>query len=146
MPRPRGLDLAWNLVLRTPDGGSLVRRERRCQAAARSSPRPTGSTTPPTTSSPRPRRAPTTARAPILTNPQRRDGLALRLARHQRRAGAEFTDTRGNNVYAQDDADANDTGGFRPDGGASLNFNFPLDLTQAPDAVPVRGDHATSST
>ncbi|HVT88475.1 MAG TPA: M36 family metallopeptidase [Tepidisphaeraceae bacterium] len=47
-------------------------------------------------------------------------------------AGAEFTDTRGNNVSAQEDADANDTGGFRPDGTASLNFDFPIDFTQAP--------------
>ncbi len=48
-------------------------------------------------------------------------------------AGAEFTDTRGNNVFAQEDADANNSGGFRPDGGAALNFDFPLDLTLAPN-------------
>ena len=42
-------------------------------------------------------------------------------------AGAEFTDTRGNNVNAQEDKDNNDTGGNRPDGGASLVFNFPFD-------------------
>ena len=47
-------------------------------------------------------------------------------------AGAEFTDTRGNNVSAQEDADANDTGGVRPSGGASLNFDFPLDTAQNP--------------
>ena len=47
-------------------------------------------------------------------------------------AGAEFTDTRGNNVNAQEDADNNNTGGVRPSGGASLNFDFPLDLAQAP--------------
>lgn len=47
-------------------------------------------------------------------------------------AGPEFTDTRGNNVIAQEDADANNTGGERPDGGAGLNFDFPLDLAQAP--------------
>src|SRR5262249_46684352 len=46
--------------------------------------------------------------------------------------GAEFTDTEGNNVDAQEDRDANDTGGFRPDGGSSLDFDFPLDLTQDP--------------
>ncbi|MCP4902138.1 MAG: peptidase [bacterium] len=38
-------------------------------------------------------------------------------------AGAEYTDTRGNNVWAQDDLDDNNTGGTRPDGGASLEFN-----------------------
>jgi Ca2+-binding RTX toxin-like protein len=42
-------------------------------------------------------------------------------------AGAEFTDTRGNNVSAQEDRDNNDTGGFRPDGGAGLVFDFPFD-------------------
>lgn len=47
-------------------------------------------------------------------------------------AGAEFTDTRGNNVSAQEDTDANNTGGTRPSGGASLDFQFALDLTQAP--------------
>lgn len=47
-------------------------------------------------------------------------------------AGAEFTDTRGNNVFAQEDADANNTGGTRPDGGAGLVFDFPFDDTQAP--------------
>ena len=47
--------------------------------------------------------------------------------------GAEFTDTRGNNVFAQEDTDDNDSGGFRPDGGASLVFDFPIDLdTQQP--------------
>lgn len=49
-------------------------------------------------------------------------------------AGAEFTDTRGNNCYAQEDADNNNTGGVRPSGGATLDFDFPLDLTQAPSA------------
>ncbi|NQU38885.1 MAG: hypothetical protein HQ523_02940 [Lentisphaerae bacterium] len=47
-------------------------------------------------------------------------------------AGAEFTDTRGNNVYAQEDADGNNTGGIRPDGGASLIFDFLIDTNQAP--------------
>ena len=46
--------------------------------------------------------------------------------------GAEFTDTRGNNVFAQDDTDGNNVGGFRPNGGASLVFDFPLDLTMQP--------------
>jgi Ca2+-binding RTX toxin-like protein len=50
-------------------------------------------------------------------------------------AGAEFTDTRGNNVSAQEDTDDNDTGGFRPDGGAGLVFNFPFDdVNQAPSS------------
>jgi hypothetical protein len=47
-------------------------------------------------------------------------------------AGAEFTDTRGNNVFAQEDLDANNAGGFRPDGSDSLVFDFPLDLSLHP--------------
>lgn len=48
--------------------------------------------------------------------------------------GFEYTDTRGNNVFAQDDIDANNTGGTRPSGGSgsTLTFNSPLDLTQSP--------------
>lgn len=40
-------------------------------------------------------------------------------------AGNEFTITRGNNVHAQEDNDANNGTGISPDGGASLLFNFP---------------------
>ncbi len=49
-------------------------------------------------------------------------------------AGAEYTDTRGNNVFAQEDVehDDDDTEGFRPDGGSTLTFDFPVDLTQEP--------------
>jgi hypothetical protein len=46
--------------------------------------------------------------------------------------GAEFTFTRGNNVWATEDFDNDDTPGYAPDGGASLNFDFPLDLTEDP--------------
>ena len=44
--------------------------------------------------------------------------------------GAEFTTTQGNNVYASEDwADA-DVLGYMPDGGTSLDFNFPLNPNQ----------------
>lgn len=47
--------------------------------------------------------------------------------------GPEFTVTRGNNVWAQEDRDGNDDDmGFAPNGGVGLNFNFPLDLDQSP--------------
>lgn len=40
--------------------------------------------------------------------------------------GAEYTITRGNNVYAQEDHDANnDTFGTSPNGGSGLTFDFP---------------------
>ncbi|MHA7057703.1 M36 family metallopeptidase [Aquimarina sp. M1] len=47
-------------------------------------------------------------------------------------AGAEFTITRGNNVWAQEDRNGNNGTGFSPSGGASLDFNFPIDLSQGP--------------
>ncbi len=46
--------------------------------------------------------------------------------------GAEFTITRGNNVWAQDDSNGNNGTGFSPDGGSSLDFDFPVNLNQAP--------------
>lgn len=47
--------------------------------------------------------------------------------------GADFTITRGNNVYAQLDDDANNnTFGFSPDGGSTLTFDFPYDQTTRP--------------
>jgi len=47
--------------------------------------------------------------------------------------GAEFTITRGNNVYAYMDRDGNSIPNNSPDGGANLMFDFPLDLaTQSP--------------
>ena len=49
-------------------------------------------------------------------------------------AGAESTLTTGNNVDAYTDVDANNTAdaNSRPNGGTSLNFDFPLNLTLAP--------------
>jgi len=47
-------------------------------------------------------------------------------------AGAEFTITRGNNVHAMEDANGNNGTGYSPNGGATLNFNFPLNPNQAP--------------
>lgn len=38
--------------------------------------------------------------------------------------GADFTITRGNNVWAQEDINGNNGVGFSPDGGDDLNFNF----------------------
>ena len=46
-------------------------------------------------------------------------------------AGAEFTITRGNNVYAYLDL-CNTDSGNSPDGGPSLNFDFPFNLPQSP--------------
>ncbi len=48
-------------------------------------------------------------------------------------AGAEYTITRGNNVWAQEDANGNNGTGYSPSGGASLDFDFPINLTQQPN-------------
>jgi len=50
--------------------------------------------------------------------------------------GAEFTATRGNNVHAYADTDANNApdSGPVPDGGTSLRFDFPIRLNSEPDA------------
>ena len=62
------------------------------------------------------------------------DGLASPFGWHDTNgiAGAEFTITRGNNNHAyldQDDDEAMDFGGS-PDGGAGLDFDFPVDFSQ----------------
>ncbi len=47
--------------------------------------------------------------------------------------GADFTITRGNNVYAYEDLDGNNnTTGASPDGGAALQFDLPYNLPQDP--------------
>jgi extracellular elastinolytic metalloproteinase len=79
-----------------------------------------------------PKEAPVDGPDTLALNPE--DAVASPLGWHDDGA-IQFTDTRGNNVLAQEDTDNNNSGGRRPDGGASLNFDFPLDLaTQAPPA------------
>ena len=47
-------------------------------------------------------------------------------------AGPEFTTTRGNNVWAQEDENGNNGNGFSPEGTAELIFDFDFDFTQDP--------------
>jgi len=47
-------------------------------------------------------------------------------------AGAESNLTVGNNVIAQDDQNGNNGSGYRPDGGANLDFDFPIDFNLSP--------------
>ena len=47
-------------------------------------------------------------------------------------SGPEFTITRGNNVIAREDRDGDDAGGYSPDGGFALQFDYPLDFNQPP--------------
>ncbi|MSP58537.1 MAG: T9SS type A sorting domain-containing protein [Flavobacteriaceae bacterium] len=44
-------------------------------------------------------------------------------------SGAEYTITRGNNVYATEDGDANNNPGYSPDGGSALKFDFNYNVT-----------------
>lgn len=69
----------------------------------------------------------------IVVNPQ--DSTASPFGWHDNNgvAGPEFTDTRGNNVIAQDDTNGDDLGGTRPNGTATLDFNSPLVLPAAPN-------------
>lgn len=46
--------------------------------------------------------------------------------------GAEYTITRGNNVYAGEDLNNDDIIGYSPDGGSGLDFDFPYAPPQAP--------------
>lgn len=48
-------------------------------------------------------------------------------------AGAEYTITRGNNVYAYEDVDSNNLVGFSPDGSSLLEFNFPYNSSTNPN-------------
>ncbi|WP_339834566.1 T9SS-dependent M36 family metallopeptidase [uncultured Flavobacterium sp.] len=61
----------------------------------------------------------------LISNPE--DALASPYGWHDVNGvtGAEFTITNGNNVFAYDDVDTNNTGGTSPDGSASLMFDFP---------------------
>jgi len=53
---------------------------------------------------------------------------------HDMGNGRTFTDTRGNNVYSQENwnGDATWLPNYRPDGGTRLRFNFPIDFTIQP--------------
>jgi len=68
----------------------------------------------------------------LIVDPQLRGNAGSPFGWHDTdgAVGAEFTDTRGNNVFAQEDKDADNAGGTRPDGGAGLVFNFPFDPAQ----------------
>ncbi|NRA10892.1 MAG: hypothetical protein HRT57_02925, partial [Crocinitomicaceae bacterium] len=45
-------------------------------------------------------------------------------------AGEEYTITRGNNVHATEDSNNDNNPGYAPDGGPTLNFDFPFDPNQ----------------
>jgi len=131
VPQEESLRLAWDLVIRTWNGrhwwhvhidavtGELLQQSDWVKRETyRVYPLPTGNP----------------SEGPRVLETGSPDPVASPFGWHDTNGvpGAEFTDTRGNNVFAQEDADGNDTGGFRPNGGSGLEFDFPLDLSQQP--------------
>jgi subtilisin-like proprotein convertase family protein len=132
---PSGLELAWQLSVQTTDGahwydgyvsadsgGVLFAHDYADHATYNVYPFPVES--------------PADGTRVIVTDPF--DPIASPFGWHDTNGvvGAEYTDTRGNNVFAQEDADADDLNGLRPDGGAGQNFDFALNLGQDPSTYP----------
>ncbi len=82
---------------------------------------------------PMPAESPDESPQQLVVNPQ--DPIASPFGWHDLNGifGNDTTNTTGNNVFAQDDVDGNNTGGVRPDGGAGLIFNFPFNPAGAPN-------------
>jgi extracellular elastinolytic metalloproteinase len=72
----------------------------------------------------------------LVQNPANRNASPFGWHDTNGAAGAESTLTQGNNVLAYTDVDANNAvdPGSMPNGGTALNFNFTLNLQQAPSA------------
>ncbi|BDS10497.1 T9SS-dependent M36 family metallopeptidase [Aureispira anguillae] len=68
----------------------------------------------------------------VVTNPA--DPIASPYGWHDTNGanGAEYTITRGNNVYAYEDTSNTNSPGYSPDGGANLEFNFPFNNAAQP--------------
>ncbi len=130
---PEGVSLAWNLVMRTvdlqhwyevsvdADTGECLQVSDWVDAATYNV-------------YPGPAAGPADGDRTLVTDPA--DTEASPYGWHDTDGvdGAEYTDTRGNNVYAQEDADDDNSGGFRPDGGEELSFDYSLDLAWSPGA------------
>ncbi len=75
----------------------------------------------------------------LVTNPEANNTTASPFGWHDTNGavGAEYTITRGNNVWAQEDQNGNNGTGYSPDGGANLCFDFTFD----PNADPETGEN-----
>ena len=127
--------LAWELVLRTPDGqhwydvtvdgagGDVLQVSDWMHEASYNV-------------YALPVKSPNDGSATLVSNPS--DPAASPYGWHDTNGvtGAEYTDTRGNNVSAQEDWNHNDTGGARPPGGTNLSFNYSLDTTSLLRSLP----------
>jgi len=85
---------------------------------------------------PAPVESPSHGSRAVRTAPWAAAGIASPYGWHDTNGatGAEYTITRGNNVWAQEDANGNNGTGYSPDGGSTLDFDFPLDLSGAPSS------------
>lgn len=70
----------------------------------------------------------------LVTNPANEDASPFGWHDTDGEDGAEFTITRGNNVWAKEDRAGNNGVGYAPDGGEDLIFDYPLAF-DAPPAV-----------
>jgi hypothetical protein len=77
---------------------------------------------------PIPVEAPSFGSRALLNNPHDVDASPFGWHDTNGQTGHEYTITRGNNVYAYEDGNDDDAPGYSPDGGAALNFDFPLDF------------------
>ncbi|SEC88278.1 Por secretion system C-terminal sorting domain-containing protein [Tenacibaculum sp. MAR_2009_124] len=68
----------------------------------------------------------------IVTNPASANASPYGWHDTNGASGAEYNITRGNNVWAQEDNNGNNGTGASPSGGNGLDFNFPVNLNQAP--------------
>jgi hypothetical protein len=140
--------LAWDFAIRTTDGenwwslrvdaetGELLSDTSFIAHAGQANAKATlGSTTHSYRVFPYPFENPDQTAHALVNNPH--DSLASPFAWHDTNgaAGDEFTDTRGNNVNAQDDIDANNTGGTRPTGSPTspLTFDIPWSAANQPN-------------
>ena len=133
VPRPDGsVDLAWGMIIRTPDGrhwydvsvsaenGELLYASDWVNHATYNV-------------FPLPAESPDHGMQTLVINPA--DEVASPLGWHDtdvRTGIGSSTHTRGNNVFAQEDVDGDDSSGFSPDGGNALDFDFPVDFEQEP--------------
>jgi hypothetical protein len=126
-----GIDLTWDYVLRTPDGEHWyeLNADSSTGAALLCSDWVDHASY---TVFARPTENPDDGPRASVTNPNIPAASPYGWHDTNGASGAEYTDTRGNNVFAQEDWNGDLSGGTRPDGGAALNFDFPLNLSQDP--------------
>ncbi len=72
----------------------------------------------------------------LVSNPANSNASPFKWHDTNGTTGAEFTSTRGNNVHAYADVNADNSpdAGSSPSGGSSLNFDFPINLNRPPSS------------